>query len=88
MQKEKEEKSRIRKTQEFLTQVLGFSAPMFHGRGVFQYNMGYLPFRKPITTVVGKPIDVIQVDEPTDEQIYDLHDKYIIKHYKNILQNK
>ncbi|RWS21341.1 hypothetical protein B4U80_06583, partial [Leptotrombidium deliense] len=24
---------------------------MFHGRGIFQYNIGYLPYRKPINTI-------------------------------------
>ncbi|CAG2118807.1 unnamed protein product [Medioppia subpectinata] len=60
-----------------MTESLGFSPPMFHGRGIFQYNIGILPFRKPITTVVGKPIDVKQVDNPSDEEINELHNKYI-----------
>lgn len=30
---------------------MGFSFPLFHGRGVFQYSFGFVPYRRPITTV-------------------------------------
>ena len=36
-----------------------------------------LPKRRPLNTVVGKPIPVSQVDEPTQEQIDQLHSTYI-----------
>ena len=28
-----------------------FSIPLFYGRGVFQYSLGFMPYRRPITTV-------------------------------------
>ena len=34
-------------------QLLGFSAPIFHGRGIFNYTFGFLPYRCPINTVGG-----------------------------------
>ena len=43
----------------------------------FQYNFGMLPYRKPITVVVGKPIPVEKVEDPTSEQILAMHAKYI-----------
>ena len=43
--------SNVRKLQNFLTKYLGFSPPLFHGRGIFQYNFGLIPYRKPITTI-------------------------------------
>ena len=36
-----------------------------------------LPKMRPLNTVVGKPIPVSQVDEPTQEQIDQLHSTYI-----------
>lgn len=47
------------------------------GRGVFNYNFGIVPFRKPTYTVIGKPIDVKRVAEPSQEQIDQLHDLYV-----------
>lgn len=57
--------------------ILSFSMPIFYGRGVFTYNMGMLPFRRPLTAVVGKPIRCEQVANPTQEQIDELKEKYI-----------
>ena len=36
-----------------------------------------LPKRRPLTTVVGKPIHVSKVKEPTQKQIDELHELYI-----------
>lgn len=69
--------SLLRKLQDFLTKYLGFSPPVFHGRGVFNYTFGILPYRKPINTVVGKPIDVEKMSNPTQEDIDKLHQKYL-----------
>ena len=41
------------------------------------YLFTTLPKRRPLNTVVGKPIPVSQVDEPTQEQIDQLHSTYI-----------
>lgn len=68
--------SLVRRFQNFLTHVLGFSPALFHGRGIFNYSFGLLPFRKPVNTVVGAPIDVEQVENPTQEQIDELHRNY------------
>ncbi|XP_041073347.1 2-acylglycerol O-acyltransferase 1-like isoform X2 [Carcharodon carcharias] len=46
-------------------------------RGVFQYSFGLLPYRKPIYTIVGKPINVQQNHTPSSEEIEALHTKYI-----------
>lgn len=71
------EGSKLRNCQNFLTKVLGFSPPIFHGRGIFNYTFGLLPYRQPIFTVFGKPIDVKKVPNPTNEQINQLHEQYI-----------
>ncbi|XP_003745429.1 2-acylglycerol O-acyltransferase 2 [Galendromus occidentalis] len=69
--------SKLRSFQEFVKKIVGFSPAFFHGRGVFQYTWGYVPFRSPITTVVGAPIRVERVANPTREQVEELHGKYV-----------
>jgi len=48
--------SLVRKIQNQLQNRMGFAIPLFHGRGIFQYNYGLLPKRRPIDVVFGKPI--------------------------------
>eukprot|EP01113_Clastostelium_recurvatum_P032351 TRINITY_DN4143_c0_g1_i4.p1 TRINITY_DN4143_c0_g1~~TRINITY_DN4143_c0_g1_i4.p1 ORF type:complete len:384 (-),score=119.36 TRINITY_DN4143_c0_g1_i4:1012-2055(-) len=37
----------------------------------------FLPFRRPLTVVVGHPIPVEKVENPTPEQVAELHGKYV-----------
>ncbi|KAM4845487.1 2-acylglycerol O-acyltransferase 2 [Thomomys bottae] len=67
----------LRRVQNQLQKIMGISLPLFHGRGVFQYSFGFLPFRQPITTIVGKPIEVQQILNPSEEEVSQLHQKYI-----------
>ncbi|CAJ0950650.1 unnamed protein product [Ranitomeya imitator] len=69
--------SLLRSVQERLQKIMGFALPLFHARGIFQYSFGLLPYRKPIHTVVGKPIPVVQTSNPTQEEIEELHQKYL-----------
>lgn len=69
--------SLIRTMQEKLQKIMGVALPLFHARGVFQYSFGLLPFRKPIFTVVGKPIVVEKNTNPTNEEIDKLHTIYL-----------
>nr|XP_032518635.1 2-acylglycerol O-acyltransferase 2-like [Danaus plexippus plexippus] len=69
--------SLLRKFQEKVRQLTGIS-PMFPiGRGVFQYSFGVLPLRSPITTVVGKPMEIVKNLDPTDEEVDDIHKEFI-----------
>ena len=43
--------SSLRRLQNWLTKMIGFAPPVFHGRGIFNYSVGLLPYRKPIYTV-------------------------------------
>ncbi|KAF7490771.1 2-acylglycerol O-acyltransferase 2-A [Sarcoptes scabiei] len=65
-----------KKIQEFFIKLFTFPLPIFFGRGIFQYTFGLLPFRRKITTVVGKPIDVLQNENPSKNDIDDLHQRY------------
>ncbi|XP_055521244.1 2-acylglycerol O-acyltransferase 2-A [Leucoraja erinacea] len=69
--------SALRYAQDKLQKVMGLSFPLFHARGVFQYSFGLLPYRKPIYTVVGKPIPVERNASPTDQDIESLHKAYL-----------
>ncbi|KAL0994381.1 hypothetical protein UPYG_G00121480 [Umbra pygmaea] len=67
----------LRWTQEKLQRIMGISLPLFHARGVFQYSFGIMPYRKPINTVVGRPIRVEKNEKPTQEELDDLHQFYM-----------
>ncbi|XP_067850784.1 2-acylglycerol O-acyltransferase 1-like [Heptranchias perlo] len=67
----------LRTMQERLQKIMGFALPLFHARGIFQYSFGLLPYRKPIYTIVGKPIIVQQNHTPSNQEIEALHRKYI-----------
>jgi len=77
LQVDNPEGSKLRKFQQGFKQTFGFSPPLFHGRGIFNYNLGLMPFRKPMHAVVGKPIRVEKIENPTDEQLQEMHQKYI-----------
>ncbi|CAO3631496.1 unnamed protein product [Cunninghamella echinulata] len=68
------------KLQKKMQNYFGFTLPLFHARGVFNYNVGIVPFRHPIVTVVGKPIPVPKIEpgtQPTEEQLREVQTAYI-----------
>ncbi|KAJ3394426.1 Diacylglycerol O-acyltransferase 2 [Entophlyctis sp. JEL0112] len=67
----------VRRFQTMFKDIASFSPVLFHGRGIFTYDYGILPYRKAITVVVGKPIDVVQNETPTDEEIKKYHALYV-----------
>lgn len=69
--------SKLRKFQKQFQSVFGFTTPLFHGRGVFNYDVGVLPHRKAIHVVVGRPVKVMQNDNPSSELIEKYHRAYI-----------
>uniref|UniRef100_A0A0K0CXP1 Acyltransferase n=1 Tax=Angiostrongylus cantonensis TaxID=6313 RepID=A0A0K0CXP1_ANGCA len=68
--------SRVRRFQTWFKELTGISLPFFYGRGIFQLNFGFMPHRRPINTVVGAPISVAKVVEPTAEEVNGLHNRY------------
>ncbi|XP_024121882.1 diacylglycerol O-acyltransferase 2 [Oryzias melastigma] len=67
-----------RAIQKKLQKILGFAPCLFHGSGLFFSNSwGIVPFCKPITTVVGEPITVPKIEDPTEEMVDLYHDMYI-----------
>ncbi|ETN79958.1 diacylglycerol acyltransferase [Necator americanus] len=68
--------SAVRRLQTWLKEMTGVSLPLFYGRGFFQLNFGFLPHSRPINTVVGAPIAVQQVAEPTNDEVDRVHKQY------------
>merc|ERR1712086_165514 len=69
-----------RKVQKFFMDLMGFSIPLFHGRGVFNYSFGLFPHRVPIRSVVRSPIPCPKMDPTADEfnnVVSDLHQRYM-----------
>lgn len=72
------EDSYSRKLQLWIKRNYGFTIPLFYARGLFNYDFGFLPFRKPITVVTGSPIYVKdKIPNPTPEQVDHYHNLYI-----------
>ena len=57
--------------------VTGVAPCLFNGRGLLQTMLGLMPRRVPLTVVVGQPIRVEQCNNPTVEQINELHAQYV-----------
>jgi 2-acylglycerol O-acyltransferase 2/2-acylglycerol O-acyltransferase 1 len=64
-----------------IKKVMGFTIPLFHARGVFNYDVGLMPYRSPVNVVVGRPIKVVQQgleDGAVDADYLDeVHGKYM-----------
>ncbi|KAF2031720.1 diacylglycerol O-acyltransferas-like protein 2B [Setomelanomma holmii] len=67
----------LHKLQMLVKKVMGFTVPIFHARGIFNYDVGMMPYRRPINIVVGRPIRVVQDKHPDNEHINQVHEKYI-----------
>ncbi|XP_015589868.1 2-acylglycerol O-acyltransferase 1 isoform X2 [Cephus cinctus] len=70
------EGSWLRKVQESLKKLTGVAPVLLIGRGLFQYSFGVVPLRKPVTVVVGSPIELPKISEPTKEQVNEYHAKF------------
>lgn len=68
---------RIHKFQLLVKKMLGFTVPLFHARGVFNYDVGLMPYRRPLNIVVGRPIKVTQNPKPAQEEVDRLHEEYV-----------
>ncbi|XFF84919.1 hypothetical protein AB1E18_011138 [Capra hircus] len=75
----------VRWFQDRLQKIVRVSIPLFYGRGVFQYSFGLMPYRRPITTVVGKPIEVQKTPHPSQEEVDRLHQRYM-KELENLFE--
>jgi 2-acylglycerol O-acyltransferase 2 len=67
----------MHRIQMFLLKVWKFTLPFLHGRGVFNYDVGLMPYRTPLNVVVGAPIKVRQSSSINSEEINRLHGLYV-----------
>ncbi|CAO2649144.1 Nn.00g100930.m01.CDS01 [Neocucurbitaria sp. VM-36] len=67
----------VHKFQMLVKKAMGFTIPIFHARGIFNYDVGMMPYRRPINIVVGRPIRVVQNKHPDAEYLDQVHDQYI-----------
>ncbi|KAF8475207.1 DAGAT-domain-containing protein [Russula ochroleuca] len=65
------------KIQKKFQNMFGFTLPLFHGRGLLNYNWGLLPYRRQIIAVIGRPVHVKKTDNPSVEQIREVQEAYI-----------
>ena len=65
--------SALRSLQEWGKRVLGFSMPAIYGR----LGPIPMPFRRRITTVVGKPLPVPLTPDPSEQQVRSVHAEYV-----------
>ncbi|KAK5729833.1 diacylglycerol O-acyltransferase 1 [Elasticomyces elasticus] len=63
--------------QMWVKRVAGFTVPLFHARGVFNYDVGLMPYRRPINIVVGRPIRVQQFKNPEARYVDEIHGAYM-----------
>ena len=69
----------IHKMQLIVKKVLGFTVPLFFARGVFNYDVGMMPYRRPLNVVVGRPIRSVQAAHPDEAYVDEIHAKYVLE---------
>ncbi|KAI5122490.1 hypothetical protein M0805_001399 [Coniferiporia weirii] len=62
--------------------MFGFTLPLFHGRGMLNYNLGLMPYRRRIVSVIGRPINVVKSEKPTLDQVHAVQKLYIEELYR------
>ncbi|CAO1602067.1 diacylglycerol O-acyltransferase 1 [Xanthoria calcicola] len=70
----------VHQLQLMVKKCMGFTIPLFHARGVFNYDVGLMPYRRPLNVVVGRPVKVVQArkGEKVDEAYVDeIHAAYV-----------
>ena len=75
-----EEHPWIHKTQMLVKKLAGFTVPLFHARGIFNYDVGMMPYRRAVNIVVGRPIEVTQQGQKDghvpDAYLDEIHTRY------------
>lgn len=69
--------TRIRAYQDFVKRWTGVAPAFFHGRGFSAKSFGLIPYRHPITTVIGAPIEVTKNPQPSREEVDEFHSKFV-----------
>ncbi|KAI9693879.1 MAG: diacylglycerol O-acyltransferase 1 [Bathelium mastoideum] len=67
----------VHKLQLLVKKFMGFTVPLFHARGIFNYDVGIMPYRRPLNVVVGRPLMVQQQEQPDEKYVEELHKEYV-----------
>ncbi|MCJ1306559.1 diacylglycerol O-acyltransferase 1 [Agyrium rufum] len=67
----------IHKSQMLMKKAMGWTVPIFKGRGILNYDVGLMPYRRPVNVVVGRPIKVRRMEKPTEEYLNEIHAQYM-----------
>ncbi|MBE3047087.1 hypothetical protein IMZ48_32100 [Candidatus Bathyarchaeota archaeon] len=67
----------VHRFQMLCLRVFKFTLPALHGRGVLNYDIGLMPYRRPLNIVVGKPVSVDRSASPNQEEIDRIHGLYV-----------
>lgn len=70
----------LRRAQMYALRTMKFTLPFLHGRGIFNYDVGLMPYRRPLNIVVGRPIKVTQARSEADvdmAEVERLHREYV-----------
>ncbi|KAK7951141.1 diacylglycerol acyltransferase [Apiospora aurea] len=67
----------VHRVQMFILKVWKFTLPFLHGRGIFNYDVGMMPYRHPLNIVVGAPVKVTQSNVVDDKEVDRLHELYV-----------
>ncbi|XP_018568260.1 2-acylglycerol O-acyltransferase 2-like [Anoplophora glabripennis] len=68
---------RLRSVQEAVRKRLGLAPVALIGRGFFQYSFGFIPRRRKVIAVVGIPLEVPKIQNPTVEQVDHYHAEFV-----------
>ncbi|XP_055609791.1 2-acylglycerol O-acyltransferase 1-like isoform X1 [Uranotaenia lowii] len=80
--------SKLRNFQEWVKNSTGIAPAAFRGRGFFQYTYGIIPRRHPLDTLIGAPVEVKKIAEPTQADVDELHDRFCKALISTFEQNK
>uniref|UniRef100_A0A8B9QY91 Acyltransferase n=1 Tax=Anas platyrhynchos TaxID=8839 RepID=A0A8B9QY91_ANAPL len=84
-----EEGSWMRSIQQRFQKMMGFAPCVFYGRGLTSVrSRGFLPYARPITTVVGEPVTVPKIEDPSRETVDMYHELYVRSLLKLFNENK
>lgn len=69
----------VHKIQMILLKVFKFTIPALHGRGLLNYDVGLMPYRRAVNIVVGRPIEINETygEQPPQEVIDRYHELYV-----------
>ncbi|XP_063793171.1 diacylglycerol O-acyltransferase 2-like isoform X2 [Pseudophryne corroboree] len=71
------EGSLLHAAQHRFQKLFGFAPCFFYGRGLTSpQSKGFIPYSRPITTVIGEPVTVPQIQDPSPEIVDRYHNMY------------